>query len=85
MNSLSLDDRRDTQACLIDAVILGPLDVFGQPVPADRIPNVVGSCLLIEAGLETGTVESAGGDVEPVGDIALHQLSGLLFNRHPRE
>ena len=59
VDALSLDDRRDTQASFMDAVILGNLDVFGQPVPANRVANVVGSCLLIEACLEAGTVESS--------------------------
>jgi len=59
VDTLGLDDRRDAQASFVDAVILGPLDVFGQPVPTDGIANVVGPCLLIEAGLEAGTVESA--------------------------
>ena len=85
MDSLSLDDRRDTETCLVDGIVLANFDVVGQPIPANWIADIERSRLLSEVGPESSAVQSSRSNVEPVRDVALHQLCSLLLEGHTRE
>lgn len=50
--------------------------------PGDSVPDVKLPCLLSEIDFQAGLVELPGSDVEPVGHVALLELSGFLLDGH---
>ena len=82
MDPLCLHNSRDPQPRLIHSIVLPDLDVGGQPLPADGVPDVEHAGFLLEVLDQAAMVQGAGGGVEPVGDVALHELGGFFFEVH---
>jgi hypothetical protein len=85
VKALGLNKRRDAEICIVLNVVLGSLDVLRDPLVRHGDANVKGAAPELCAPFQASLVESAGGLVHPVPDVALDKLGCLLLDRHARE
>lgn len=71
VDSLSLDQRRDTKCSVMHDIVLGSLHSASDPLLLDRVANIELSATLLEVPGNACRVESIGCCVDPIRDVTL--------------
>ena len=83
VDTFRLHHGRNAKGGILHQIVLSALHALCDPLLRDRVPNVERTCLHLHVLHETSVVEGIGRRVDPIGDITLHQLRGLVLNCHP--
>jgi hypothetical protein len=85
VDALGLNKGRDAQVGALLDVILGRLDLPGDPLVGDSDTDVEGAASGFGTPRKAGLVEGVGCLVHPIPNVALEELGSFLLNSHPRQ